>query len=104
MGKLAVDIGSSFFGSGGHFLSDLPGIGKLVSIIVSNAIIVAGIIMLFLMVFAGISMISGGASGNPQKVAQGKQTATIAIIGFIIVFISYWIVQIIEQITGVDIL
>ena len=104
MEKLALDIGNTFFGSSGHFLSNLTDVGKLVSIIVSNAIIIAGIIMLFMIVLAGISMIGGAQSGNPQKVAQGKQTATIALIGFIIIFISYWIIRIVEVITGLKIL
>ena len=103
MKKIAVEIGRSFFGTSGHFLSNIGDVGKLVSIIVSNAIIVAGIIMLFLILLGGISMIGGAGANNPQKVAQGKQTATIAVIGFIIVFAAYWIIQIIQKITGLQI-
>lgn len=102
MGKLAFNIGQAF--SGPSFLTNLTGVGTLVSIIVSNAVVIAGIIMLFLIVLGGISMISGAGSNNPQKVAQGKQTATIAVIGFIIIFAAYWIVQIIEKMTGLNIL
>lgn len=98
-----VDIGKSFLGKGA-FLSDVKDIGKLVSIIVSNAIVVAGIILLFLMIFGGISMIAGAGSQNPEQVAKGKQAVTSALIGFIIVFAAYWIVQLIEAITGIQIL
>ena len=48
-------------------------------------------------------MITGAGQDNPQKVGQGKTAVTAALIGFIIVFISYWLVQIIERITGVNI-
>jgi hypothetical protein len=89
-------IGSS--GPGG------VGIADLVSIILSNAIVIAGIIMLFLMIFGGISVIASAGQDDPQKAAQGKKAVTAAVIGFIIIFISYWIVQIIETITGVQIL
>lgn len=98
-----VDIGKSFLGKG-TFLSDIKDVGKLVSILVSNAMVIAGIILLFLMVFGGISMIAGAGSQNPEQVAKGRQAVTSALIGFIIVFAAYWIVQLIGAITGINIL
>jgi hypothetical protein len=104
VGKITqVDIGESFFG-GDHFLRDLPGLGQLVSIFVSNAIIVAGIILLFLLVFGGFSMIAGAGNKNPQQVAQGKQATTAAAVGFVIIIVAYWIVQLIGRATGQNLL
>ncbi|MBU0570373.1 hypothetical protein KKB40_06405 [Patescibacteria group bacterium] len=94
-----VDIGNSFFG-GSHFLRDLTGVGMLVSIFVSNAIVVAGIILLFLLIFGGIGMMAGAGGKNPQKLAQGKQAVTAAVIGFIIIITAYWIVMIVGRMTG----
>ncbi|MEK7112910.1 MAG: hypothetical protein AAB875_06390 [Patescibacteria group bacterium] len=99
-----VSIEEKFFGKSGGFLTNITDVGKLVSIIVSNAIIIAGIILLFLMVFGGISMIAGAGSQNPEQVAKGRQAVTSALIGFIIVFAAYWIVQLIGAITGINIL
>lgn len=98
--KLAVDIGENFNTSIGKTV----GVADLISIILSNAIVIAGIIMLFLLVFGGIMMIASAGQDDPQKAAQGKKAVTAAVIGFIIIFASYWIVQIIEYLTGVPIL
>ena len=48
-------------------------------------------------------MISG-AGKSPQEVARGKEIILAAILGFIIIFVSYWIVRIIERSFGVNIL
>jgi len=43
-------------------------------------------------------------SNNPDKAADGNKIVTSAIIGLVVLFASYWIIQIIQVITGVDIL
>lgn len=80
------------------------GFATFVSIVVSNAIIIAGVILLFLLVGGGIAMIAGAGQGNPETAAKGRQAVTSAAIGFAIIFVSYWIIQIIEVITGFAIL
>ena len=100
MEKIAVDIGESF----GSPFGQTYGLADLVSVILSNAIVVAGIILLFLLIFGGVSMIIGAGQDNPEAAGKGKQAATAAVIGFIIIFAAYWIIQIIETITGLDIL
>jgi len=45
------------------------------------------------------------AGGNdPKKTQQASQTITAALIGFVVVFLSYAIIQLIETITGLQIL
>lgn len=98
---VAVDIGSKFnspFGKTGG------GLGSLVSIILSNALIIAGVILLILLILGGFSIIMGAGQSDPQRVEQGKKAATAAIIGFIIIFAAYWIIQIVELVTGIQIL
>ena len=68
--------------------------------LVSTAITIAGIILLFLLVGGGIAMIAGAGSDNPEQVQKGKQAATSAVVGFIVVFVAYWIVRLIEVLTG----
>ncbi len=101
MDKLTFNIGSAFNSpiGQGEF-----GLAKLVSIILSNAITIAGIIMLFLMVGGGIGVIAGAGKGSPETAAKGRQAVTSAVIGFIIIFAAYWIIQIIETLTGLSIL
>ena len=100
MNKLAqVPIGRTFNSPIGQSV----GFADLVSIILSNALVIAGVIMLFLIIGGGIAIISGAGQDNPERAARGKQAVTSAIIGFIIIFTTYWIIQLIEIITGVDI-
>lgn len=92
-----VDIGSKFgspFGQG----KDL---GDLVSFAVRGAFVVAGLFILFFILFAGFQVIAGAGQNNPDAAKKGKEAATAALVGFIIVFVAYWIVRIIEALTGV---
>lgn len=99
-----VDIGKTFFGPNSKGFTEQGQVGSIVSIIVANAMVIAGIILLIFLIGAGISMISGAGQNNPEKMEKGKKAATSALIGFVIVFAAYWIVQLIGKITGVNIL
>jgi len=62
----------------------------------------AGLILFVMIVWGGFEMLTGAAS--KKNLDAGKQRVTAAIIGFLLLFCSYWIIQIVEQITGVNIL
>lgn len=97
-----MDLGQIFFN--GHPLAaykDRP-LTDLLSIILPNIYILAGIIIFLYFIFGGFLIISGG--GNPKNMDQGKEVITKAIAGFAIIFTSYWLIQIIEIITGIPIL
>jgi uncharacterized membrane protein len=105
-GKLLaqIEIGKAFQ-IGGEGIGDKSGyesIGAFVSTLLPNVYIIAGIILFFLFIFGGFSIIT--ASGDPEKAKQGQQALTSAIIGFVLVFASYWIIQIIEVLTGLKLL
>lgn len=103
----AIDIGKTFLGpsyGGSHGsidpLQNLTGIGSLVSLFLRIAFVLSGIIILFFFIMAGIGMIAGAGGSDPQKMEQSKKTATSALIGFVVVFTSYWIVKLIGQLIG----
>lgn len=73
--------------------------GALVTVIVRNAFVLAGIISFLLLVFGGFSVIMGAGDGDAKQLEKGKQTITGALAGLIIVVTSYWIVQIIGKVT-----
>lgn len=100
MDQLAINIGEAF---NSRFGKDL-GFGDLVSIILSNAIVIAGILMFVLILVGGFGIIMSAGSDNPEGAAKGKKAITAAVLGFIIIFISYWIIKIIEKLTGLSIL
>lgn len=100
---LAVSIGDTFLGTGSS-VSNLTDIGALVSRTIQLSFSAAGIILLFLFVAGGIGIIASAGSDNPEGVEKGKKAISAAITGFIVVFASYWIVKLIEIITGIIIL
>ena len=96
-----VNIGDKF---GSPFKEGGKTIGNLVSTGLGIAFVVAGIILLVSFIIAGIGLISGAGQNNPEKLEKGKQALTSTIIGFVVVFTAYWIVKLIQQVTGVELL
>lgn len=68
----------------------------MVNLIVKVVFVGAGIVLFLMIVMAGFSMI-GGDSKDKDK---AKTTMTSAAIGFIVMFAAYWIMQIIQLLTG----
>ncbi len=79
-----------------------PDAGTLVNQILPNVYIAAGIVIFFMIVLGGFTMIANAS--NPQKMEEGKKTITSAIMGLLVVFASYWIIQLIQVLTGLEIL
>ena len=96
---LAVNIGSIT-----QTTQQFDTFGALVTVVVKNAYVAAGIITLLLLVFGGFTFIIGAGAGDTKKLEQGKQAIAGAVIGLIIVVTSFWIIQIIELITGLKLL
>lgn len=76
--------------------------GALVSIIVRNAFVVAGVLSFLLLIFGGASVIVAG--GNTKQLEKGRGVIIGAVTGLLLVVGSFWMVQIIEKITGLNIL
>lgn len=76
--------------------------GDLITNILPNVFVAAGIIVLILIIAGGLIMILN--SGDQDAQSNGQKIITGAIIGLVALFASYWIVQIIQIITGVPIL
>ncbi len=91
-----VNIGTKF----GSPFGTTSTAGDLVQLIVRLGFIISGIFILFFIVFAGFSIIQGAGSNNPEAAKKGQQAASAAAIGFAVVFAAYWIVRLIEIVTG----
>jgi hypothetical protein len=86
-------------GSNVSDIYDTP--SKLVNLIVSNLFVLAGIILFVFIILAGFKFISASDSKGKD---ESKSIITGVLIGFLVMFSAYWIIQIIEGITGVQIL
>lgn len=76
--------------------------GKIISRVLVFAFPIAGIILFVMLTWAGFEIVAGAGSKKAQD--AGKQRATAALIGFILLFASYWIAQIVEAVFNVTIL
>ncbi len=61
-----------------------------------------GLILFIMLIWGGFEMLTGAA--NPKSQEAGKQRINAAIIGFILLFSSYWIAQLVQTIFGISIL
>lgn len=77
-------------------------IGTLITFLLPNALIGAGVIFLFLLVGAGFSMISSSGKDDAKAATQAKATITFSVIGFLLVISAYFILQAVGVITGID--
>lgn len=75
---------------------------NLLNTIVPVLFIVAGLALFIFIFMAGFGMVMN--PDNKKNVEEGRKKLGYAIAGFILLFASYWIVQIIETVTGVPIL
>lgn len=96
-----MNIGDIFLGPKSPF-SKTEGVGSLVSLFLNIAFVLSGLILLFFFIMGGIGLIGSAGESDPQKLEQSKKTITSALIGFIIVFASYWIVKLIGQLLGIS--
>jgi hypothetical protein len=101
---LAVNIGDLPTGTGKTISATFPTLSSLVTVILKNSFTIIGLILLFLLIFGGFMFIMNAGNGDQKKAAQGQAIITDAVIGFVVVFLAYAIVQIIQVITGVNIL
>lgn len=98
-----VPLGDTFLGPQSQ-LKQLTEVGSLVSRVIALAFAAAGIILVVLLIVGGIGIIASAGNDNPQGVEKGKQAVTSAITGFVVVFIAYWVVRLIEIVTGATLL
>lgn len=81
--------------------SDLT-LGEIITQALTYVYLFAGLILLFFLIKGGFQMMLGAA--DPKAKESASKTVTNALIGFFILFVSYWLVQIIEVVLGISIL
>lgn len=79
----------------------IKGLETLFSNVVSVAIGFAGIVFLVMLLIGGFNLITSGSEA--PKAEAAKKTITFAIFGFIFVALSFLILTLIKNFTGVDV-
>lgn len=62
---------------------------------------IAGLILLFMLIMGGLELMT--SAGNPEGTKKGYQKVLWALVGFLLIFLSYWIIQILEAILGIKV-
>jgi len=99
-----VDIGKELLLQPGKGVESVGTIGSFISAILPNIYIIAGVILLLLLIFGGLTVIVSAGKNDPESTAKGSKAISAALMGFLVIFASYWIIQIIEIVTGIEIL
>lgn len=73
---------------------------QLILTIVDVAFIFSGLVALFFIIWSGLRFIQSG--GDPKKVDSARKTLTYAIIGLILIFLAFAIINLISYVTGVS--
>ena len=71
----------------------------LINVVVQNMFIGAGFLIFVAFMYGGFRYITGGTEGKEDF----KKIVKTALTGLVVMFAAYWIVQIIQVITGVNI-
>jgi len=77
-------------------------IGNIVSSLLTYIFPIAGLLTFAYLLYGGFHLMI--AQGDENGVKEAKAKITNAIIGFVIIFLAYWIVQALEIILGVQLL
>lgn len=77
-------------------------ISPVIQFALGTVFVIAVLLALFLLVFGGISFIASG--GEKEKIVKARLRITYAIVGLIIIFLSFFIVNLIGYFFGVNIL
>ena len=84
-----------------EYAGELSTPGGIVSRVIKFLFPLAGLVLFVMLVWGGFEIMMGSIS---KKVDAGKQRVTAAIVGFLILFATYWIWQIIQVVFGVKVL
>jgi hypothetical protein len=100
LGEIPEDL--SFPGSGLSFKLAGKTPADVVNEILPYVFVIAGLILLAMLVGGGFTIFV--SAGNPEKIKQGTGMITSALIGFLIMFAAYWILELVQYTLGLSIL
>lgn len=82
--------------------ADFQSLGDVVSRALAYILPLAGLILFGMILISGFQLLT--SAGEPKKMDSAKQRLTWAIIGFVVLFVAFWLMKAIEFILGIKIL
>lgn len=93
-----VDLNKEWQLSGAK--TGINSLGDVVSRLLPVALVAGGIIFFILVIVSGFSILSGAGSEDAAAKAKWHQILTYGAVGLIIMFGAFWVLQIINFMTG----
>lgn len=90
---------SAFQGSAAGGVST---VADIINLFIPSVLVLAGLILFAMLLFGGFTMLTGAANKESQE--KGKKMVTSALTGFFVIFLAYWIAQILQVIFGIGII
>lgn len=75
-------------------------IGNIVSALLPYLFSISGIILLLYLIYGGFQLML--SRGDPKAMQSAQAKITNAIVGFVIIFLAYWLVQLLGKVLGLD--
>lgn len=75
-------------------------LGDIISSLLVYIFLIAGVLLLLYLLYGGYRFMF--SQGDPKSLSHAKGVITTALIGFIIVFVAFWIVQVAALILGLQ--
>lgn len=80
--------------------TDFANLGAIVNKFVPYVFAAASMFLLFYLIVGGFGFLT--SKGDPKALEAARQKITNAIIGFVIIFVAYWLVQLLAIILGLQ--
>lgn len=95
-----VDISKEWQLSGGDGKGGFTSLASLVTFLLPKVLLLGGIIFFIMVIIVGFGILKGAGSEDAQAKEKTKNYLTYGLVGLSIMFGAYWILQIINYITG----
>lgn len=77
-------------------------LGGIIGGVLPYLLTIAGLVLFGMLIGGGFTMLAGAADKESQE--KGKKMITSALTGFVVIFLAYWIAQILQVIFKINIL
>lgn len=71
-------------------------LGDILTIALQYLFPIAGLLLFLFLVFGGFQLLV--SSGDPKKIEAGRNRITYAVLGFVLLIVSFWLTKIVELI------
>ena len=100
-GNTIDEADQGIFGSTWKFgAKPLP--ADIINAFIPTIFVLAGLVLFAMLISGGFTIFL--SAGNPEKIKKGTAIITNGLVGFLIMFAAYWIIQLVEYSLGLQLL